>query len=252
MELYYLCRNMSVFRTFWAIYGIALFLLMMLVSIPVLLFNMAVTPGKRALRRNIRYLHHPFSKVFFALTLVRVKAHGLDKFDPAQSYVIVGNHNTSVDFVADAVVFPGIFRFLAKDELKKIPIFGWVVAKMCLTVDRKSAVSRARSVVALKKEIEDGVSIFIFPEGSRNKSDEPIAHFYDGAFKIAVAMGKPILPMTIVNVAQICRPGKLDYCPGVLHIVFDEPIPTENLSADDVPMLKEQVRNRMLLHLETV
>ena len=241
---------MSIFRKIWAIYGIMLFLLMMLVSIPFLLINMAITPGKQALRRNIWYLHHPFSKVFFTLTGVHVKAHGLDKFDPSQSYVIVGNHNTSVDFVADAVVFPGIFRFLAKDELKKIPIFGWVVSKMCLTVDRKSAISRARSVIALKKEVEDGVSVFIFPEGSRNKSNEAMGEFYDGAFKIAVAMGKPILPMTIVNVERICKPGQLDYCPGVLHIVFDAPIPTENLKAEDVATLKTQVRNLMMSHLQ--
>ncbi len=236
---------MRIFRTIWAIYAIALFLLMMLVSIPYLLFNMAAARGKTALRRNIWYLHHPFSHVFFALTLVRVKAHGLDRFDHKSAYVIVGNHNTSVDFVADAVVFPGIFRFLAKDELKKIPIFGWVVAKMCLTVDRKSAMSRARSVIALKKEVEDGVSVFIFPEGSRNKTDEPVGAFYDGAFKIAVAMGKPILPMTITNIEQICRPGQLDYCPGTLHIEFDEPIPTDKLTSDDVPALKEKVRNIM-------
>jgi 1-acyl-sn-glycerol-3-phosphate acyltransferase len=236
---------MRIFRTIWAIYGIVLFLLMMLLSIPYILLNMAFSPGKTALRRNIWYLHHPFSHAFFALTLVRVKAHGLERFDHKGAYVIVGNHSTSVDFVADAVVFPGIFRFLAKDELKKIPIFGWVVAKMCLTVDRKSTISRARSVVALKKEVEEGVSVFIFPEGSRNKTNEPIGEFYDGAFKIAVAMGKPILPMTIANVEKICQPGKLDYCPGTLHIVFDEPIPTEGLKTEDVPALKEKVREIM-------
>lgn len=241
---------MSIFRFIWAVYGMLLFLIMMLLSIPYILANMTFVQGKQALRRNIWYLHHPFSKIFFTLTGIRVKAHGLDRFDPKQSYVIVGNHNTALDFVADAVVFPGIFRFLAKEELKKVPIFGWVVSKMCLTVDRKSAISRARSVIALKKEVEEGVSVFIYPEGSRNKTNDPIAEFYDGAFKIAVQMGTPILPMTIVNISDICRPGKIDLCPGTLHIVYDVPIPTKDLKNEDVAALKEQVRNTMTAHLQ--
>ena len=142
---------MQIFRAAWAVYGVVLFLLMMLLSIPVLLFNMILAPGKKALRNNIWYLHHPFSRTFFMLIGVRIKVEGLEHIDRKQSYVIVSNHRSSLDFIANAVVFPGIFRFLAKQELQKIPIFGWVVKKMCLTVARKRAISRARSVIAMKK-----------------------------------------------------------------------------------------------------
>jgi len=240
---------MRIFRFIWAVYGALLFLLMMLLSIPYILLIMAISPGKSALRRNIWYLHHPFSDTFFLLTGIRIRPHGRELFDAKQSYVIVSNHKSSLDFIANAKSFPGIFRFLAKDELKKVPIFGWVVKKMCLTVDRKSAISRARSVVAMKKELEEGVSVFIYPEGSRNKGDEPLGQFYDGAFRIAIQTGAPVLPMTIVNVEKVCDSSKMDLSPGVLHIYYDAPIPTKDLKSDDVDTLKNLVREKMMAHL---
>jgi 1-acyl-sn-glycerol-3-phosphate acyltransferase len=238
------------FRVVWAIYGVILFLLMMLVSLPILGINMAFWSGKKALRKNIWYLHHPFTKVFFTLIGVRIRVHGLEHINPAHSYVMVGNHRSSLDFVANGYAFPGIFRFLAKEELQKIPIFGWVVKKMCLTVDRKSAISRARSVVALKKELEEGVSIFIYPEGSRNRTGEPLAEFYDGAFRIALQTGAPILPVTIANMSKISSAAvAIDLAPGFLDIYFDPPIATTDLSADNIGALKEHTKKIMAQHL---
>jgi 1-acyl-sn-glycerol-3-phosphate acyltransferase len=238
------------FRILWAIYGVVLFLTMMLLSVPVIGLIMAMWPGKKALRKNIWYLHHPFTKVFFMLIGVRIRVHGREHIDPAQSYVIVGNHRSSLDFVANGYAFPGIFRFLAKEELQKIPIFGWVVKKMCLTVDRKSAISRARSVVALKKELEEGVSIFIYPEGSRNRSDQPLAEFYDGAFRIAIQTGAPVLPVTIANMSKISSAAvAIDLSPGFLDIYFDPPVPTTGLGTDEVGALKERVKTTMKRHL---
>ena len=70
--------------------------------------------------------------------------------------------------------------------------------------------------------------------------------FFDGAFRIAVETKAPILPMTIINMDRICDGNKLDLGPGVLHIRFDEPIPTAPLTSANVPELKKQVWN--LLH----
>lgn len=173
---------MPLFSKFWAIYAILFFLVLMTLSVPVLLFNMIATPGKKALNKNIYYLHHIFTPVFLAFVGIRLKISGQEYLDPKQSYVIVCNHRSSLDFIVNGHSFPGIFRFLAKQELLKIPVFGWVVKKMCLIVDRSSAMSRARSVVALKQELADGTSVLIYPEGSRVKTDDPIGHFLTGLF----------------------------------------------------------------------
>ena len=234
---------MTIFQKFWALYAVLLFLVLMTLGLPVLLIFMAVTPGERALRSNIYFLHHIFTPVFLTLVGIRLKVEGRERLDPKQSYVIVGNHSSSLDFIVHAHAFPGVFRFLAKQELQKIPVFGWVVKKMCLIVDRSSAMSRARSVVALKQHLSEGWSIFIYPEGSRNKSEDLLGPFYDGAFRIAIQTKAPLAVETITNMSKIASGYNLS--PGTVRIVWDEPIPTDGMTADDIPALKDRVEKMM-------
>lgn len=235
---------MTFLKKIWAVYAVLLFLVLMTLSLPVLLIFMAVTPGERALRSNIFYLHHIFTPMFLTLVGIRLKVEGREKLDPRQSYVIVGNHSSSLDFIVHAHAFPGVFRFLAKQELQKIPVFGWVVKKMCLIVDRSSAMSRARSVVALKQHLTDGWSIFIYPEGSRNKTEDLLGPFYDGAFRIAIQTKAPLAVETITNMPRISAGFSLR--PGIVRIVWDTPIPTHEMRAEDIPALKERVEKMML------
>lgn len=241
---------MAFFRKIWAIYAVVLFILMMFLSLPVVVANMIFTPGQRALRRNIHYLHHVFTPTFLTLIGVRLRVEGREKLDPKASYVIVSNHNSALDFIVNAHAFPGVFRFLAKQELQKVPVFGWIVKKMCLVVDRSSAMSRARSIVELKRELESGMSIFIYPEGGRNRTGEPLAPFFDGAFRVALPTGAPIAVQTITNIRDITATAlSIDLRPGTLRIVWETPIPTKGLKTEDLPQLKEQVRQTMLKHL---
>lgn len=241
---------MGFLRKIWAVWAVLLFLVMMTLSLPVIGLNMMAAPGERALRRNIRYLHHVFTPVFLALVGIRLWVEGRDKLDPAQSYVIVSNHRSSLDFILNGHAFPGVFRFLAKQELQKIPVFGWVVKKMCLTVDRRSAMSRARSVVEIKKQLAAGWSIFIYPEGGRNRTEEPLGPFYDGAFRIAIQTKAPIAIQTVVNVRDVTATARsVDLWPGTVRIAWDDPMPTAGLTAADIPALKEEVQQRMFRHL---
>ncbi|MFN0015733.1 MAG: lysophospholipid acyltransferase family protein [Saprospiraceae bacterium] len=242
---------MGIFRKIWAVYAVLLFLLLLFVAgFPVLLVNMALAPAERALRRNIFFLHHIFTPVFLTLVGIRVRVNGADRLDKTRSYLIVGNHSSALDFIVNAEAFPGVFQFLAKQELHKVPVFGWVVKKMCLTVDRTSAMSRARSVVLLKQQLAAGWSIFIYPEGGRNRTDEPLAPFYDGAFRIAIQTQAPIAVQTIVNMKQISATAKsIDLRPGTVRIIWDGPIETTGMKQEDIPALKEQVQQLMLSRL---
>ena len=228
----------------WAVYAAALFLILMTLSLPLVGINMAFSPGKRALRNNIYYLHHIFTPLFLTMVGIRLKVEGQERLDPRQSYVIVGNHNSSLDFIINGHAFPGVFRFLAKQELLKIPVFGFIVRKMCLVVDRSSAMSRARSVVALKQQLAEGWSIFIYPEGSRNMTDQPLAPFFDGAFRIAIQTKAPVAVQTIVNIRHITANGK-GLRPGTVRIVWEDPIPTDGLNSKDIESLKEKTESVM-------
>lgn len=237
-------------RSLWAILGVLLFLLLLFISTPWIVLNMIVTPGARALRRNIYFLYHVFTPVFLRCIGVRLRVEGLEKIDVQRSYVLVGNHRSSLDFIVNAAAFPGIYRYLAKRELTKIPVFGWVVKKMCLIVDRESRLSRARSIVALRQQLAEGWSVFIYPEGSRNRTEEPLGDFYEGAFRIALQTGTPIAIQTIVNIRDISNThNALDLAPGCVRVVWDGPVETSNLSAEHAGELAQQVRQIMLQHL---
>ena len=242
---------MGIFRKIWAVYAVILFLMMMFLSLPIVLINGLFGSPDAVLRRNIHYLHHIFTPIFLTCIGIRLKITGREKLDPAQSYVIISNHRTSLDFIINAEAFPGVFRFLAKKELQKVPVFGWVVKKMCLTVDRHSAMSRARSVVEIKEQLAKGWSIFIYPEGGRNQTEEPLAPFYDGAFRIAIQTKAPLAVQTICNIRDVSSGSgsDLDLKPGVVHIVWDTPIETSGMKAEDIPLLKERVQEQMIQHL---
>ena len=228
----------------------AIFLILMFLSLPIIGLNMVIAPGIGALRRNIWYLHHAFTPFFLLLVGVRMKVEGRKKLLRGQSYVIVGNHHSALDFIVNAHAFPGVFRFLAKEELQKIPVFGLIVRKMCLIVDRSSAMSRARSVVALKHQLAAGWSIFIYPEGSRNRSDEPLGPFFDGAFRIAIQTGAPLAVQTFVNNREITGTEGTSLFPGVARIVWETPIETAHLTGEDISILRERVANLMRRRIE--
>lgn len=244
----------ALLRKIWAVYAVVLFLVLMLVlGVPVLLLNMALTPGERALRRNVRFLHHVYTPIYLALIGIRLQVEGQEHLSAERSYVIVSNHVSALDFIVNARAYPGVFQFLAKQELHRVPVFGWVVKKMCLSVDRSNPASRARSVALLQERLAQGWSIFVYPEGRRNRTTEPLGPFYDGAFRVAIQTQAPIAVQTLTNMREICgKADGLDLRPGIVRIVWSKPIETAGMTLDDLPRLREQVRQTMLTHLNTL
>lgn len=241
---------MALFRKIWALWGVIVFAMLWLLIIPFYLIVFFVFP-KKGTKWLIWFSHHVLTHIVLALTLIKVKVEGKEKIDPDRSYIIISNHLTLVDFIANAVAFPGIYRFLAKQELIKVPVFGYIIKRFCVLVDRSSVASRAKSIVYLKKVLGEGVSVFIYPEGTRNDGNELLGTFQKGAFRLAIQTGTPIAVHTIINMNDISAVGGTpDLSPGVLKIIWDEPIETKNLTTEDVPMLMQGVRSQMMNHLQ--
>jgi 1-acyl-sn-glycerol-3-phosphate acyltransferase len=91
---------------------------------------------------------------------------------------------------------------IAKKSFAKVPIFGWFYKRGSVLVDRNSDKSRRESFEQMKKVLAAGLHMGIYPEGTRNRSKEPIKKFYDGAFKLAVDSGKKVLPCVMHNTAK--------------------------------------------------
>jgi 1-acyl-sn-glycerol-3-phosphate acyltransferase len=137
-------------------------------------------------------------------------------------------------------------RVLGKYEMVKIPVFGWIYRAAVILVDRRDAERRAKSVRALKAAVKQGISIFIFPEGTFNETGKPLKEFFDGAFRIAIETQTPIKPLLFVDtVKRLHYKGLLQLTPGKNRVVYLEEIKVDGLTMKDMPMLKQQVYDAM-------
>ena len=182
-----------------------------------------------------------WSWTFSKLNFIHYEIIGKENIHPGKAYIYTSNHTSSLDIPGVCLTVPSQIRPLAKKELKKIPVFGWIVEPACVIVDRSSNESRRKSMDHLKNVLKQGISVLIFPEGTQNRSSEILQPFYEGAFRIAVETQQPILPMVIINAGNLMPPGKLYVKPGKITVIIGEEISTQGLTLQDVSHIKEKV-----------
>ncbi|MFA6152427.1 MAG: lysophospholipid acyltransferase family protein [Chitinophagaceae bacterium] len=134
-----------------------------------------------------------WARVWLWLTGMPVRLYG--RIPDDDRYVVVSNHVSYLDPIVIFDVLPWYFRPLAKKELSKAPVFGFIYGQMALMVDRSNPYSRAKSMRLMWRALRNECSIFLYPEGTFNETAEPMKSFYDGAFRLAINSGKPILPI---------------------------------------------------------
>lgn len=173
--------------------------------------------------------------------LWKFRTHGDAPRDMRRPYVVVSNHESFVDMLLISHL-PWEMKWLAKSEFFKIPFFGW---QMALAGDVKLVRGDAKSTVRAMKDCADRldkrVSVMIFPEGTRTVTGE-LGEFKDGAFRLAVDKQLPILPLVVHGTRTALR--KHDWRFGVsnAHVYVLDPIETSGLTRNDVPQLRDQVR----------
>lgn len=168
--------------------------------------------------------------------------------DPKQAYVYCANHFSYLDIAVLGVIIPGLYAFIGKIGVKKIPLFGYMFAKLHVMVDRSSAESRAYSLTKCVRTLARGRSIIIFPEGGIKAPLKPdgspptmIYPFKDGAFTMAIQQQVPIVPVTLLNNYQILpdtSPFRVRW--KAVKIVVHEPIATTGLTPKDLNDLRER------------
>ncbi len=163
---------------------------------------------------------------------------------PPRPCVYVCNHGSYVDIMLLFRTITGFLNMMGKASLARTPLWGPIFGSVYITVDRNSAVSRGRALIAARRALAAGQSIAIFPEGRISPTPgAALLPFQDGAFQIAIEAGVPLVP--------VCMPLNHMFMPDVagslrvryhrLKIVFHRPILTAGLTAADVPALKAQV-----------
>jgi len=186
-----------------------------------------------------------WSWIFSKLNFISYKSYGRENFKKDKAFIYISNHTSYLDIPGLCLTIPGEFRPLAKKELLKIPVFGWIAQAAAVIVDRSSPQSRKKSIDKLKQILNDGISILIFAEGTQNRSAEPLQPFHDGAFRIAIDAQQSILPMVVIGAGKLMPPGKAYIEHGKVKIVVGKEIETLGLTIQDIPALKQKTFDAM-------
>jgi 1-acyl-sn-glycerol-3-phosphate acyltransferase len=228
----------EIFGRIWALWGIIVFVVtLLIVAIPIWITNYFPERKGTEMFRRISKL---WMNIFLPLIGCPVRVSGKSNFKKGETYIVACNHNSLMDVPLSTPFIPGPNKTIAKIEMARIPIFGMIYKRGSVLVDRKSDESRRKSLEDMKQVLALGIHMCIYPEGTRNKTGQPLKSFYEGAFKLASDTGTPIIPTIIFNTGKVLPSSKKFFLwPKPLFIHFLEPIPvTKNENPTE---LKEKV-----------
>jgi len=174
---------------------------------------------------------------------VRVVVDNRANLEPSQPYVFMANHASTVDIWALFLAIPRRVRMIAKKQLARIPLFGWVMwAGRFIFIDRQNAAASRRSIEEAGRRIKGGCSVLIFPEGTRTR-DGQLGLFKKGGFHLAMDAGVPIVPVALRGTRALMPRGSLRVKSGEVSVIIGAPIPTAGLSIENRHALIERVRD---------
>ncbi|MCA1965436.1 MAG: 1-acyl-sn-glycerol-3-phosphate acyltransferase [Flavobacterium sp.] len=172
---------------------------------------------------------------------------GDEVFEDGKSYMLVANHTSMTDIMLMLIAVKNHpFVFVGKKELAKIPLFGFIYKRVCILVDRSNSKSRYQVFERAQKRIHQALSICIFPEGGVPEEHIVLDDFKDGAFRIALEHGLPIVPMVFFDNKKRFSYTFFSGCPGKMRAKIYPIIETKGKTLEDKNALKQQVREIIL------
>lgn len=167
------------------------------------------------------------------LTGAKVIALGEENIPTDTAVLYVGNHRSFFDIVLTYVRVPRPTGYVSKKEMAKWPLLSvWMRFLHCLFLDRDNIKEGLKTILAAVEKVKSGISICIFPEGTRNKTADSFLPFHEGSFKIAEKGNVPIIPMTIVNSAAIFEDHFPKIRPATVVIEYGKPIFSKDLDKE--------------------
>ena len=159
-----------------------------------------------------------------------------------KSYMFIANHTSMADIMLMLVASKNPFVFVGKQELAKIPLFGFFYKRTCILVDRSSAKSRQAVFLRAQRRLKQGLSICIFPEGGVPDEEILLDSFKDGAFRLAINHQIPIVPITFYDNKKRFSYTFFSGGPGKMRAKIHKFIKTEGLSSEDTKSLNSKSR----------
>ena len=217
--------------------------LCILIWFPVMVVLLLVTGPFDRGRYIVGYVFRRIGPAMATLNpLWRFRYSGTMPQNPRQPYVVVSNHESFADILLISHL-PWEMKWLSKAELFRIPIMGWMMwLAGDIPVKRGFGPSAVEAMERCRKALRQRVSVMIFPEGTRSKTAE-LLPFKDGAFRLAIEAGVPILPLALSGTGTALPKHGWRFGRSAAHLRVLEPVNTAGLTLADVPALKAQIRD---------
>ena len=242
---------MNLFKyPFWLLYRIWFYLLVLLpiiVLFPLILISI--------LSEKTYPLFFKIARFWARFILIgmgfRFEIKGTENFEAGKSYMLVANHTSMADVMLMLLAVKNHpFVFVGKKELVKIPIFGFIYKRVCILVDRENSKSRFAVFERAQNRIQQGLSICIFPEGGVPDESVLLDEFKDGAFRIAIEHQLTIIPVTFYDNKKRFSYTFFSGSPGKMRAKVHAPISTIGKTMNDKNLLKQEVRDIILIELQ--
>jgi 1-acyl-sn-glycerol-3-phosphate acyltransferase len=231
----------SILGRIFALWAAIVFISTMLIAfIPIWVIGLWKEPKRSYIMHKI---YRTWMLIFFFFTGLRLRVKGSENFSPGQNYIVIYNHNSLIDVPVSVPFMPGANKTIAKIELSKIPVFGLFYKRGSVLVDRENEESRKLSYLKMKEVLGMGLHMCIYPEGTRNKTSQPLQRFHGGAFRLSFDSGKPILPALIFNSKKVLPQQFFFFWPAKIELHYLKPVSQKDFSS--VEELKENVYNLM-------
>jgi 1-acyl-sn-glycerol-3-phosphate acyltransferase len=183
-------------------------------------------------------------------TPMTVNVIGAENMEPDASYVIIANHQSLYDIYALYGWLGRDFKWVMKKELELVPVLGIACKALGhIFIDRADSRAAVDTINAAKEKIRNGTSVFFFPEGSRS-SDGKVGPFKKGAFKMAIDLGLPVLPVTLNGTRDILPKGGADLMPGAVTMIIHKPVSVKNYHEKNLKKLMDKTRISIISALE--
>lgn len=214
---------------------VALFVILFLIlSTPLMLAEWIIgkwNPDLKS-RSSLAIVNWAFRWVI-RLSGVKVVVKGEENISKDTAVLYVGNHRSYYDIILTYVRVPRPTGYVAKIEMLKIPLLSiWMKNLHCLFLDRKDIKQGLKTILAGVDLVKNGISVCIFPEGTRNKTKDTFLPFHDGSFKIAEKGGVPVIPMSIVNSSAVFEDHMPKIRRSTVVIEYGKPIDIKSLDKD--------------------
>lgn len=206
------------------------------------------TKGEDKAFEYVKKIFYLWSKFTIKTIGIELDVKGVDNI-PKEPCVFIGNHSSILDIPILLYTVDRNLGFIAKKEMLKTPVIGyWLEKSKSVPLDRDNPRSAIETINHGVDNINEGCSMVIFPEGTRNKEGK-VGEFKKGSLKLATKAKVPIIPVSIDRACRAFEDNR-NFIPTKVKVVFGEKIDTKNLSKEEEKFLSEDIRNIIISNLK--